>query len=367
MRTRDLTTGPILPGVAAFALPLLGTSIIQQLYSTVDLLFVGNVLGTASTAALGVGSLLITILAGLFTGVSVGVNVRAASLFGSGDDARLASVLRASLGVAVAFGFGLVLAGELLADAFVEWMAVPGESADAALAYMRYAVAAALPIAVYNASAGALRGLGDSRSPLLAQVIGGLLNIVANWLALCVLGWGIAGAAFAIYLKVELPIYYVILAVGQATTTFVAQNHGARLDERCMRGIRVCQALCCGLAVLMAIVMLAIGYWAFWLFDRSDGVIALGGLMMQTTFPFYFLYSVLEVQADAMRGYGHSLAPALVVLANICVLRVALIWVLVGHGLGLQAIAATYPITWATTAICMVALRLVFIRSRRMA
>ena len=83
MAAQDLTTGSIARGIALFALPLLGTSVVQQLYSTVDLLFVGNVLGSASTAALGVGSLLITLMAGLFTGISTGVNVKVANLTGS--------------------------------------------------------------------------------------------------------------------------------------------------------------------------------------------------------------------------------------------------------------------------------------------
>lgn len=440
MRGIDLTKGPVVHGVLAFALPLLVTSVVQQLYTTVDLLFVGNVLGTASLAALGVGALLVTILAGAFTGVSVGVNVKVGQLFGAGDEGMLGRALSSSVVLAAAVGVGLVLAGEALAGSFIMWMAVPAESASQALTYVQFAVAAALPIALYNAAAGALRGLGDSRSPLVAQLVGGVCNIGANWFALCVLGWGIAGcafatfasngvaagialaylvrkdayphgeagagidwgfarfllvfgvpiavqtvaitlsnvavqyqidllgvqsiAAFSIYLKVELPIYFVILAIGHATTTFVAQNHGAGLRERCIHGGRVCQVLCLGLTVLLSAVMLAVGYWAFWIFDRSEDVIALGLLMIFTTFPFYFLYAVLEVQADTMRGYGHSLAPALAVLANICILRVVLVFAASAYGLGLQAIAATYPITWGTAALCVVALRSAFIHRR---
>jgi Na+-driven multidrug efflux pump len=174
-----------------------------------------------------------------------------------------------------------------------------------------------------------------------------------------------AVAAFAIYLKVELPIYFVILAIGQATTTFVAQNHGAGWHARCSGGIRVCQGLCLALAVIMSVLMLALGHPAFWLFDRDEAVIALGLTMIWTTFPLYFFYAILEVQADAMRGFGHSLGPAFVVLANICVLRVILVFWVAAHGMGLQAIAVTYPITWASTAVCMIVLRLVLTRTRK--
>lgn len=58
-----------------FALPFLGSSLIQQLYNTVDLIFVGRLLGTDAAAAVGAGSLLITLVLGFFTGMSVGVSV----------------------------------------------------------------------------------------------------------------------------------------------------------------------------------------------------------------------------------------------------------------------------------------------------
>ena len=442
MRGRDLTRGSIAGGIVLFALPLLGTSVVQQLYATVDLLFVGNVLGTSYTAALGVGSLLITLLVGVFIGISVGVNVKVATLLGAGDDAGLLRALRTALWLSVMCGVACVPVGEALAACFIDAMELPASSADAALSYLRFAVAAAFPIAVYNICAGALRGLGDSSSPLIAQAIGGCMNIIANWFALCVLGAGIQGcacatfvsnglaaaivaivlirskafgramrpwialdsgiarwvlafgapvalqtvaitlsnvavqhqvdlfgvdsiAAFTVYLKVELPIYFVILAIGQATTTFVAQNHGAGGDDRCRRGIRICQALCLALTVSLSITMLAVAPWAFWFFDRSEGVIAIGVAFAQITFPWYFFYAVLEAQADTMRGYGHSLGPALVVLANICLLRVAIVFAAGAHGFGMDAIAASYPITWCTTAVCLVLLRVAFIRGRR--
>ena len=441
MRALDLTRGPIAKGIALFALPLLGTSVVQQLYSTVDLLFVGNVLGTDATAALGLGSLLITLLAGLFTGVSVGINVRVGSLFGAGDEG-LGRALASSLSLGIACGAVLALAGQALAEPFLQWMSVPTQSAADALVYLRFGVAVALPMAVYNACAGALRGLGDSRSPLIAQLVGGLGNIAFNWLALCVLGWGIAGCAFAtlaanllaaviaavllvrseayrarerrgfsidgptarfilrfglpiggqtvaivlsniyvqyqvdllgvasvaafvVYLKVELPIYYVILALGQAATTFVAQNNGAGEEERCKRGARVCQVMCLVAAAALSAIMLAVGSWAFWLFDRSAEVIAIGTAFIWVTFPFYFVYAVLEVQADAMRGYGHSLGPALAVLANNCVLRIVLVTAFSAQGWGMAGIAASYPVTWTTAALCMVALRLLYSRREK--
>ena len=431
-RPATLTSGPIAKGIILFALPLLGTSIIQQLYSTVDLLFVGNVLGTQSTAALGIGALLITCLVGLFSGISVGANVRVANLVGAQDSDGTSRACRSALGLGIVGGLLLVILGEILVEPFVAAMEVPTESISDSITYLRFAVAASLPIALYNTCAGALRGLGDSRSPFVAQLIGGMFNIFANWIALCVLGWGIAGcacatfcsnglaallasvllvrsdpvargcshgadwgfvwfalrfglpiaaqtvaitlsnvvvqhqmdllgveavAAFAIYLKVELPIYYPILAMGQAVTTFVAQNDGAKAVKRCRQGEKVCQIICLVLTAALSILMIAVGSLAFGLFDSSDAVISLGVTMIGVTFPFYFIYAVLEVQADTMRGYGNSFVPALIVLLNICVLRTILVLALGIDGSNVVEIAVTYPITWFTTALTLVICR----------
>ena len=75
MTENNLTTGPVGKKLFLFALPLLGTGIIQQLYNVVDLLFAGRILGTDATAAIGASSLIVTCLVGFFTGLSVGVGV----------------------------------------------------------------------------------------------------------------------------------------------------------------------------------------------------------------------------------------------------------------------------------------------------
>ena len=51
--SHTLTKGSVGKGILLFALPLLGSSLIQQLYSTVDLIFVGQLLGTKASAAIG--------------------------------------------------------------------------------------------------------------------------------------------------------------------------------------------------------------------------------------------------------------------------------------------------------------------------
>lgn len=66
----DLTSGSIWRSLLLFALPLLAGSLVQQLYNTVDLIFVGNFIDKSASAAVGASSLLITCLVGVFEGLA---------------------------------------------------------------------------------------------------------------------------------------------------------------------------------------------------------------------------------------------------------------------------------------------------------
>lgn len=80
----NLTEGPIGKHLFWFALPLFFGSLIQQLYNTVDLIFVGQILGKETSAAVGASGLIVTCILGFFTGLSVGVGVVIAKAVESG-------------------------------------------------------------------------------------------------------------------------------------------------------------------------------------------------------------------------------------------------------------------------------------------
>jgi Na+-driven multidrug efflux pump len=99
MKNNSLTEGVIWKKLLFFALPLLGTSFIQQLYNTVDLIYVGNFLGKEAAAAVGASSLFVTCLVGFFSGMSVGSSVVASYVFGTGDKKELKSVVHTAIGL----------------------------------------------------------------------------------------------------------------------------------------------------------------------------------------------------------------------------------------------------------------------------
>ncbi|MCC8100792.1 MAG: hypothetical protein LIP11_00520 [Clostridiales bacterium] len=168
---QDLTKGAIIKVFLLFALPLLFGSLFQQLYSTVDLLYVGNFLGKTSAAAVGASSIVVTCLIGLFTGISIGTGVVTAQFWGARQMERVKRCICNSLLFGLLGGILLMVIGELLARWVLVVLNTPETILEEALVYIRIYILSILPMILYNMSAGILRAMGDSRSPFLVLAV----------------------------------------------------------------------------------------------------------------------------------------------------------------------------------------------------
>lgn len=430
MQRRDLTHGQINKKLILFALPLLFGSLVQQLYNTVDLIFVGNYIGKSASAAIGASSLLITCLVGFFGGMSVGSGVVISQIFGAKDYKKLSRAIHNSGALMLAGGLVLMAVGYCLAPVFLRLINTPEGIRPAAVGYLRIYFLSLLSVISYNLGSGVLRALGDSKSPLYAQLVGGLTNVAMDYVFVRVFENGINGvawatlisqsvaaafiiwrmtrlderyalrvkkiafnapilrevlrigipagaqslvitlsnviaqyhinslgedaiAAFTAYFKVELIIYLPIVAMGQATMTFVGQNKGANQMDRVRKGTLRAMCMSMILAAVTAAIALPCGRILFRAFNREASVIELGRRIIGVTFPFYFIYSILQVVGDSMRGVGKAKGPMLIIMTNICIVRTILLFLIMHSVRDIRGVAVTYPITWTLTAICM--------------
>ena len=136
-KTLDLTHGPIARKLLLFALPLLGASLIQQLYTTVDILFVSNYLGTEASAAVGASVLLNSALVNLFTGISIGAGVVIAQAFGRKDEVQLSKSIHTSMMLGLIGGVLLTVIGEISGGAFLNAVNTPASIFQDALDYVQ--------------------------------------------------------------------------------------------------------------------------------------------------------------------------------------------------------------------------------------
>ena len=197
MKNNSLTEGVIWKKLLFFALPLLGTSFIQQLYNTVDLIYVGNFLGKEAAAAVGASALFVTCLVGFFSGMSVGSSVVASYVFGTGDKKELKSVVQTAIGLGFICGIIIMLIGLIGAPYFLKLINTPDEIMGLAVAYIRVYFISIISVVTYNMGSGIIRALGNSKTPMYIQLFGGIVNVIMDGVFIVIFKFGVVGAAYA--------------------------------------------------------------------------------------------------------------------------------------------------------------------------
>lgn len=194
---RDLTKGPIVRGLVLFSLPIMAGSLLQQLYNIVDTLIVGRVLGENALAAVGSAYALMTFL----TSISIGLNLGAGTVFsmcrGRGDEVGLRSAIWHAFVLIMALTAALCALVYALLGPILVFLRVPGEVLPGMREYLLIVFAGLIASSVYSFFACLFRALGNSAAPLVFLAAAALLNIGLDLLFVAVLGFGIAGAAWA--------------------------------------------------------------------------------------------------------------------------------------------------------------------------
>lgn len=193
----DMTHGKLIPKVAAFALPLMATSILQLLYNAADVIVVGRFTGPEALAAVGSTGALINLIVNVFLGLSVGTNVIAANYYGAGDFKGAQETVHTSITVSVLGGILLGIVGVIFGGTFLRWMGSPDEVLPLATQYIRIFFIGMPFNMLYNFGAAVLRAVGDTRRPLYFLTVAGLVNVALNLFFVIVFHMGVAGVALA--------------------------------------------------------------------------------------------------------------------------------------------------------------------------
>jgi putative MATE family efflux protein len=198
---RDLTRGAIGPTLLAFALPTLGSSILQSLNGSINAIWVGRFLGEDALAATSNANIVMFLLTAFVFGFSMATTILVGQAFGRGDVDGARRVIGTATGFfALVSVLGAAL-GWLLAPAILGLLGTPADAAPLALAYLRVIFIAMPPALIMVSWMMALRGGGDSLTPLWFMILAVLLDSGLNPVFILGLGpaprLGIAGAATA--------------------------------------------------------------------------------------------------------------------------------------------------------------------------
>ena len=233
----DLTKGSIWKKLLFFAIPLLLSSLVQQLYNTVDLIFVGNFIDKSASAAVGTSGLLITCLVGFFGGMSVGASVVVSHLFGRKDLEGLKRALHTAITFSILGGLVLTAVGWLIGPLYLKLVNTPAEIIPAARSYLRIYFISMISVVTYNMGSGVLRALGDSRSPLYAQIIGGLSNVAADYFFIRHLGAGVNGAAYATMISQTIAMCVVLYRLSRIDPVYALRIKRLGIDGSILKRV----------------------------------------------------------------------------------------------------------------------------------
>lgn len=193
----DMTTGSIMRKALLFALPICVGNVLQQLYSTVDTLVIGNFCGALSLAAVGTSSQPVELLLSIFLGLGTGVSILVSQYMGRGDKKSQIDVVATSVSFLYLCAVPLSVLGQFIGPVILEFMQVPADTWKLANDYISIIFWGTLGNMGYNMNAGILRGMGDSNASLLFLVVSCVVNIVLDLLFVAGFGMDVKGAALA--------------------------------------------------------------------------------------------------------------------------------------------------------------------------
>ncbi|WP_418331452.1 MATE family efflux transporter [Ruminococcus sp.] len=196
----DMLNGSIWNKLPVFALPIAATGILEQLFNASDIAIVGNFAQTdktAAVAAVGANSPIIGLILNLFIGIALGANVVIANAVGRDDKQTVQKAVHTSMVVSVIGGVLVAIIGELIAEPLLTVLNVPDDVLELALLYLRIYFLGMPVILLYNFEAAIFRSIGETKMPLIALTLSGILNVLLNLFFVIVLKMSVNGVATA--------------------------------------------------------------------------------------------------------------------------------------------------------------------------
>ena len=242
----DLTQGSIGPTLLKFALPTLASSILQSLNGTINAIWVGRFLGEGALAATSNANMVMFLLTAFVFGFGMASTILIGQAWGRRDVDEARKIFGSAAGSFALITIVIAIAGYFLAPGILKLLGTPGDAAPLALAYLRVIFLAMPALLLLTLLMMALRGSGDSLTPLWFMMVAVVLDSGLNPVFILGLGpapkLGIGGSATA-----------TLIANYTALVGLLAYMYAKDLPLR-LRG-RELRYLWCDLAILKTILV----------------------------------------------------------------------------------------------------------------
>lgn len=193
----DMTKGSPLKLILMFSLPLMLGNILQEFYTIVDTIIVGQFLGVKALASMGAAGWIQWMILSIVVGFAQGFSIKIANLYGANDHEGISKTVGNIIIVSVIIGFCLTIGWQLVITPILKLLQTPDDIIRGAITYLRVMAGGIGVTLMYNLLSCILRAFGNSKTPLIAMVIAASINVGLDLLFVCVFHMGIAGAAIA--------------------------------------------------------------------------------------------------------------------------------------------------------------------------
>ena len=209
--------------IVRLAVPAFGALVAEPLFLLADSAIVGH-LGTPQLAGLGVAGALLATAVALCVFLAYGTTAGVARRLGAGDERGAIALGVDGMWLAAALGTVIALTGAITAPVLIDAFGTTASATPYALTYLRVSLPGIPAMLVVLAATGVLRGLQDTRTPLVVAVVGAFANVVLNLVLVYGLDLGIGGSALGtVIAQFGMAAVFVVAVVGGA------RRHGASL------------------------------------------------------------------------------------------------------------------------------------------
>jgi len=225
-RLPSLTEGPIARTLLLFALPIMGSTVLQSLNASVNAMWIGHFLGESALSAVSNASLIVFLLITAVFGVSMASTILIGQSLGARNIVEAKRVVGTGVSFFVALSMLVSLCGYFNTGWMLQQLGTPADAMPYAVPYLRMVFVAMPSMYFYNFLMMTLRGAGDARTPFLFMAMSVLLDIALN--PLFMFGWGpvpamgTAGSGFATLISQSVALIALL-------TTLYRRKHFLRL------------------------------------------------------------------------------------------------------------------------------------------
>ena len=233
----NLTEGSVARTLIMFSLPFIGAYLLQSLYSIADMLVVSHLAGTYSASAVNIVGQISQVVLGIAVGFLSGSTVVIAQYIGAGQEEKTEKAIETAFAFVIIISVLFTVGMLLFTDPLLKLLQTPEECYQEAWNYYVIYMAGTVFVFFYNAIASVLRGMGDSKNPLIFVFISTFINIFLDILFVGPFQWGAGGAALATIISQAVSVVIAILYLKRIDFSFDFKWRSYRIDKEQLKFI----------------------------------------------------------------------------------------------------------------------------------